>query len=387
MTCANRTKGFKLVEGFAYGVGLTPTSAELWGGGTYPTVDTRYVTETVAPPSETPEYYENIETTGDVSKNKDYLTAIPSEGATNSLNYAQSMGFFLYHGLGAVDYSGPHADGSLNFHMFEIDGNGRDQCSYTSAEAALATANVGLSPAYDSGDIKNRDFTRLLSMGPADYKQANCRINNFVISGTQKEPLKIEAGFVSEIVEYDESKTESSAWTLTDSDFLNPMQLRNTSAFQVQDVETGIFDFNYTTEWDIDVDRYPTGTANTGLSRAEPFTNSAKVNVQFTVEKHDSLTWENYRDNATTVKIKHELTVGTTGFLGLYFPEVQIKTVEIDPTGGSRIAITAEAHHVTGADPFSTERTHDGGTVTRLYDTPMYAILKNGKAINYGRQS
>ena len=387
MTCATRTKGFKVVEGFAYGVGLTPSTSELWGGGTYPSVDTRFVTETPVPPTETPEYYENIEATGDVSKNKDYLTAIPSEGTINTLNYPQSMGFFLYHGLGAVDYSGPHADDTLQMHLFEIDGNGRDQCSYTSAESALATANVGLSPAYNSGDIKNRDFTRLIAMGPADYKQANCRINNFTISGTQKEPLKIEAGFVSEIVVKDESKTDSSAWTLTDSDFTTPLQLRNTTAFQVQGVEVGIFDFSYATEWDIDPDRYPTGTANNGLSRAEPFTNSAKVNVQFTVEKHDALTWENYRDNATTIKVKHELTLGATGFLGLYFPEVQIKTVEIDPAGGSRVAITAEAHYRTGANPFTTECTHDGGEIALLYNTPMFAILKNSKTINYGRQA
>ena len=387
MTCANRTKGFKVVEGFAYGTGLTPTAGELWGGGTAPTVDNRFVTETPIPPSETPEYYENVETTGDVSKNGDYLTAIPSEGSITTLVYPQSTGFFLYHGLGAVDYSGPHADGSLEMHMFELDGNGRDQCSYTSAEAALATANASLNPIYDSSDIKNRDFTRLVAMGPADYKQVNCRINAFTFMGTQKEPLKIEAGFVSEVVNKDETKTDSSAWTLTDSDFINPLQLRNTSAFEVQGVEVGIFDFNYAVEWDIDPDRYPTGTSNSGLSRAEPFTNSAKVNVTFTVEKHDSLLWENYRDNATTVKIKHEMTLGSTGFLGLYMPEVQIKTVEVDPQGGSRIAITAEAHHVTGADPFSTERTHDGGTVTRLYNTPIYAILKNSVTDNYGRQA
>jgi len=387
MSCANRTKGFKVVEGFAYGVGLTPLAGEKWGGGTYPTVDTRYVTETVVPPSETPEYYENIETTGDVSKNQDYLTALPSEGNVTSLGYTESMGFWLYHGLGAVDYSGPHDDGSLKFHMFELDGNGRDQCSYSAAEAALATANGDLSPAYDAGDIKNRDFTRLVAMGPADYKQVNCRLNNFTLSGTQKEPIKIEAGFVSEIVDKDAAKTDSGSWTLTDSDFTNPIQLRNTSAFEVQGVETGIFDFNYAVEWEIDQDRYPTGTSNSGLSRAEPFTNSAKVNITFTVEKHDALTWENYRDNATTVRIKHEFAIGSTGELGVYFPEVQIKTAEIDPANGSRIAITAEAHHVNGTDPFSTERTHDGGTVARLYDTPMYAILKNSKDVNYGRQA
>jgi hypothetical protein len=224
-------------------------------------------------------------------------------------------------------------------------------------------------------------------MGPADSKQVNCRINNFTLSGTQKEPLKIQAGFVSELVDKDETKADSSAWSLTDSDFVNPLQLRNTGAFEVQGTEVGIFDFSYATEWDIDPDRYPTGTSNSGLARAEPFTNSVKVNLNFTVEKHDSLVWENYRDGATTVKIKHELAMGSTGFLGLYFPEVQIKTVEIDPQGGSRVAITAEAHHVTGADPFSSERTHDGGTVSRLYDTPFYAILKNGKTINYGRQA
>ena len=303
MTCATRTKGFKVVEGMAYGVGLTPLAGERWGGGTLPTVDTRFVTETPAIPSEVPEFYENTEATGDVSKNRDYLTAIPSEGTIDSLIYPQSHGFFLYHGLGAVDYSGPHADGSLNLHLFELDGNGRDQCLYTTAEAGLATANVALSPAYDSGDIKNRDFTRLVAGGPADYKQGNCRTNNFTSSGTQKEPLKLSLGFASESVTKDESKTESGAWTLTDTDFTTPLQLRNTSAFQVEGVEVGIFDFSYAVEWDIDVDRYPTGTANSGLSRAEPFTNSVKVYVQFTVEKHDVLLWENYRDNDTSVKI------------------------------------------------------------------------------------
>ena len=32
MTCANRTKGFKVVEGFAYGVGLTPSVSEFGVG-------------------------------------------------------------------------------------------------------------------------------------------------------------------------------------------------------------------------------------------------------------------------------------------------------------------------------------------------------------------
>ena len=388
MSCANRTKGYQVQEGFAYGVGLTPTSSELWGGGTYPTVDTIFKTTTPTPPTETPEYYDNDETTGDVSKSRDYLTAKPNEGTATTLVYPESTGFFLYNALGYADLSGPHADGSLYAHIFEIDGTGFDQCGYTSAEAALATANTSLSPSYNSGDRKNRDFVRLQNMGPADYKQANCRINSFVISGTSKEPVKYELGFLSEEVEKDTGKTESSAWTFTQSDFTSPIQLRQTSSFEVEGTEVGIMDFNYTLSKEIDGDRYPTGTANDGFNRGEPFTNGpATVELTFTVEKHDALTWENYRTNNTNIAIKHEFTQSTTGFLGIYFPEVQVKTAEPDPAGGSRINITAVANYVTGTDPFDTERTFDVGEISRLYKTPMYIILKNSKSINYMRQA
>lgn len=386
MSCATRTKGYEVREGFVPCVGLTPTTAEKWGGGTFPTVDTIYKTSSITPPVEAPEYYDNDESTGDVSKSRDFLVAKPNEGTSTTYVYPESVGTFLYSGLGGVDYSGPHDSGSLKWHMFELDGTGFDQCEYTSVESALATANVGLSPAYNVGDIKNRDLTRLIEMGPADYKQANCRINSFTISGTAKEPLKIEFGYLSEEVVKDESKTDSGSWTFTQSDFNNPIELRQTSAFEVQGTSVGIFDFSYALTKEMDGDRFPTGTDNEGLNRAEPFTTGgATVELSFTVEKHDALTWENYRDNDTLVNIKHEFTQGSTGFFGVYFPEVQIKNVEVDPSGGSRVAVTAMAHHCTGVDPFSTERTHDGGTVARVYNTPMYCILKNSKNVNYGR--
>lgn len=387
MTCTTRTKGFKLQQGVVNCVGLTPTTAEKWGGGTYPTVDKIYLTEDVTVPSETPEYYENIDSTGDASKDRDHLVAIPTEGTITTKVYPESAGIFLYTAMGYADLSGPHTDGSLQAHLFEIDGNGLEQCEYTTAEAALATANGALSPAYNSGDIKNRDFTRLIEMGPADYKQANCRVTGLTISGNSKEPLKFEISFVSEVVEKDGTKTESASWTLTQDDFATPIQLRHTTSFEVEGTEFGIFDFSYALTWDADTDRFPTGTSGSGLNRDEPMTNSCAVELNFTIDRHDSTVWEGYRNSDTTIAIKHELTLGSTGFLGFYFPEVQVKTVEIDPTGGSRLAITAVANHCIGADPFATERTFGVTTVARVNSTPMYVILKNSKTANEMRKA
>lgn len=388
MSCATRTKGYEVREGIAPCVGLTPTTAERWGGGTYPAVTKIFKTHSIVVPTEAPEFEDNIEVTGDVSKGRDYLTAKPNEGTISTLIYLESVGSFLYPALGYADLSGPHADGSLQAHIFEIDGTGFDQCAYTSAEAALATANLSLSPAYDAGDRKNREFTRLIDLGPDDRKQANCRVNSFTLSGNGKETIKCEIGFLSEEIVKDTGKTESGAWTFTSADFQNPLQFRQTSSFEVEGVEVGILDFNYTLSKEMDGERYPNGTGNNGLNRAEPFTTGpATVELTFTVEKHDALTWENYRDNDTNIAIKHEFTQGSTGFFGVYFPEVQVKNAEVDIANGSRINITAVANFREGTDSFATERTFDGGEIALLNQTPMYIIVKNSKTINYMREA
>lgn len=381
MSC-NRTKDYEIEVGVAKCIGNTPLDAEKWGGGTYPTVSKIYPVIEPAVPNETPEYYENTEQTGNVVKKKDEQTSIPVSDSINTHIYPESFGFWAFSALSYEDLSGPHADSGDQAHIYELRGVGRDQCTYTDAEAVLATANAGLSPAYNASDIVNSDICITKEMGPADYKVCNARCESATFTGNQKEGLRAELSYIAETKTTDAGKTESGAWSLTKTDFQNLALMRQATC-EVNSVAVGIYDFSIGVNWGLASDRYPTGS---GLRRAEPFTTGpTTVEVSFTIDSHSSLTFEDYRKNNTIVPLKIECTQ-SSGFVGFYMAELQIQGVDVDPSDGSRQSVTAKAVFPEGTDPFTTERTFDAGEVSLLHNPSFYMIVKNSKTINYMRE-
>ena len=388
MTCT-RTRESDLKIGFVGGVGLTPTDAEKWGGGTVPSIGAGdgYRSTDVSLPNETTSHFENNETTGGLGKFEDLVVTKPVNDGFTGLIHLESIGRVLFPALGYADLSGPASDGAGKLaHIFETRMVGKDQCGYTATEAAKATANVGLSPAYNVGDIVNAEINIIKTLGPADYKVGNLRIQNFKIAGTSGEPWNFEVSGPAETLTKDAGKVESGNMTTTEADFASLVNFRNTTA-ELNGSEISIHSFEVNKSWALADGRQPTGTSNGGLAIGEPFcTDGVTVEGSFVVDKHDTLDFENDQLSGAIKNLKIENTDSASNMIGLYFPAIQYTSAEIDKSDGSKINVSFKAVVNRSTDPFTSERTIDSTEIPLEYaDTLFYIKVLNTKTANYMR--
>ena len=388
MAC-NRTQERLINAGVKGGVGFTPTTAEKWGGGTLPTIgagDGYRVTD-VSLPNETVEMFENDETSGGLGKFDSLVVGKPVNDGIAGYVSAEAIGKILFPSMGYADLTGPASDGAGKYaSIIETRMIGKDQCTYSASEAVKATANISLSPAYNASDIVNCELNFLKTLGPADYKIGNLRVQSLKIAGTSGEPWTFEISGPAEVLSKDAGKVESGNLTTTAADFANRANFRNTVC-KVNSTEVAIHSFEINEAWSLADGRYPTGTANSGLSIAEPFcTDGVTVEGSFVVDKHDTLDFETDQLNGAIKNLKFENTDSSSNMIGLYFPAIQYTSAEVDKSDGSKINVSFKAVVNRSSDPFTTERTINAVEIPLEYaDTLFYAKVLNTKTVNYMR--
>ena len=383
-----QSKDYALRHGLKKAVGNTPTSAELYGGGTYPTTgansQTRWNELTI---TDTPEKYQDVSSTGNQFLKDKEVSNVPVTWTGSTSVFVDNSLTELVSAMGYEDLSGPiNYDTTKYAHLITLQPQGKDQRLYTSAEAALATANLSLSPAYNAADQINTYLKIGTEMGPYDKFCENANISEFTLSCESKNPLMLEMSGQGEIAAYDTAKTESATWTDRVGCDENKFFMRHaTCEFGPvgSAIEKAIFNFSVTVSQGVADDLFPTGTSNNGLSRAEPVsTGEQTVQVEFQINKHDTIDYKNYEQTDTECQLKIAFVRGNKS-LDLLFPALNVISAEPEVSDGSKINITAEAHIPCQADPFTTERSISGTEQTLLYsETPFYMMLSNANSEN-----
>lgn len=391
------SKEYLLLRGIAKAKGNSPATADLWGGGTAPTVGAGSILRfDEYTPSSTPEFYEDGSNTGQMAARKAEVVAVLPSLSAKIKMYPNSIGNLLFACFGYEDLSGPKAAGSAKQHIFEIRSRGKDQEAYTSAEATLATANASLSPAYNAADRVNACLIGLERTEVYDEKMINWAISEFTIHGSSKEPIMLELSGPVERTTQDTNRTESA--NLTDTSDGKVLFTRHCSAkFGPYVAPVGnadavlpsvdLFDFSIKTAFEMADSNVTTGTSNSGLSRAEPVcTGGVKVEIELTINKHDSLTPKQLEQAGTICSLLITANNGSEK-LSLCVPEMQVKSATPEYSDGSRWKIKAEAVLPTSTDPFPATRT-PASTPTALMHNPIwYAVLNNSSTTNYMRAS
>lgn len=383
-----QSKDFALRHGLKKAVGNTPAAGELYGGGIYPPTgansQTRWEELTI---TDTPEKYQDVSSTGNQWLKDKEVSNVPVTWTGRTSIFVDNSLTEVVSAFGYEDLSGPiNYDTTKYAHLITLQPQGKDQRLYTSAEAALATANLNLSPAYNAADQINTYMKLGTEMGPYDKFCENANISEFTLSCESKNPLMLEMSGQGELVSYDTNKTESANWTDRVGCDENKFFMRHaTCEFGPvgAPIEKAIFNFSVTTSLGVADDLFPTGTSNNGLSRAEPVSTAEQtVQVEFQINKHDTIDYKNYEQTDTECQLKIAFVRGDKS-LDLLFPALNIISAEPEISDGSKINITAEAHIPCGADPFTAERSISGTEQVLLYpETPFYMMWSNANSEN-----
>ncbi len=383
-----QSKDFALRHGLKKAVGNQPSAADLYGGGTDPVTgansQTRWEELQI---TDTPEKYQDISNTGNQWMKDKEVSNVPVTWTGRTAVFVDNSLTELVSAMGYEDLSGPiNYDTTKYSHLISLLPGGKDQRLYTTAEAALATANLSLSPAYAAGDYLNTYMKIGTEMGPYDKFCDNANIAEFTLSCESKNPLMLEFSGQGEEATYDTNKTESANWTDRVGCDENKFFMRHASCFfgpVGSPIEKAIFNFSVTCSLGVADDLFPTGTSNSGLSRAEPVsTGDQTIQVEFQINKHDTIDYKNYEQTDTECQLKIAFARGDKS-LDLLFPALNVISAEPEVSDGSKINITAEAHIPCNADPFTTERSISGTEQVLLYpQTPFYMMLSNANSEN-----
>ena len=383
-----QSKDFALRYALKKQVGNTPASEDLYGGGNWPTmttnVQTRWNELTI---TDTPEKYQDVSSTGNQFLKDKEVSNVPVTWTGSTAIFVDNSLTELVSAMGYEDLSGPiNYDTTKYAHLITLQPQGKDQRLYTSAEAALATANTDLTPAYDPTDQINTYLELGVEMGPYDKYCINANTSEFTLSCESKNPLMLEMSGQGERVSYMPGSVLSPQWTERVACDENKFFMRHaTCEFGPvgSAIDKAIFNFSVTVSQGVADDLFPTGTSNNGLSRAEPVsTGEQTVQVEFQINKHDTIDYKNYEQADVECQLKIAFVRGDKS-LDLLFPALNVISAEPEISDGSKINITAEAHIPCGADPFTTERSISGTEQTLLYpETPFYIMLSNANSEN-----
>lgn len=383
-----QTKDFALRYALKKAVGNTPTSAELYGGGTYPTLgagtQTRWQELQI---TDTPEKYEDSSSTGSQWSKQKEVSNVPVTWTGKTEVFVNNSLTEIVASLGFEDLSGPiNFDTTKYSHLIQLQPNGKDQRLYTSAEAADATANLNLSPAYNATDQINTYMRLGVEMGPYDEFCENANVSEFTFSCESKNPLMLEMNGQGEEVTRDTNKTSSATWTDRVSCDEKRFFMRHASCEfgpLGAPIAVPIFNFEASVSLGVADDLFPTGTSNSGLSRAEPVsTGKQAVSVNFQINKHDTINYKNYEQADTICQLKVSFARGDYQ-MDFLFPSLNVISAEPEVGDGSKINIQAEGYIPCSADPFTAERSVSGTEQTLTYDkTPFYIMLVNENSEN-----
>ena len=387
MAFVGSSKDFDKKYAVKNAVGLTPSAGELYGGATYPTLGANdLIRLDEADIIDNPEQFDDVSSTGNMIKRGTEVSAVLPTFSLKSKFYSLGIEPILIAAMGYEDLDGPLNYSTTEYsHLFDIDPEGKDQRAYDTTEAADATANVALSPAYNAGDRLNRYFTLGIEKGPYDEQLHNCAISEFTISAESKGPVMLEASGTGEIVVRNTSKTTVDSWTELSGAFDQWFALRHCSATfgpLASEIAVSIFSYSIKTTYGMAEDLVTSGTSNSGLSRAEPVsTGEIECEVTFQINKHDTINYKTYEQAGTVCSLTLDHTRGTDRLI-LLFPHLVIQSATEEISDGSKINVVAKGYLPTGVDPYTTERSLSGTEHTKAKTTPFYFILSNQRSDN-----
>lgn len=385
---AQQTKDFALRYALKKCVGNDPTTAELYGGGTFPTMSTNVQTRwSELQIVDTPEKYEDSSSTGNQWVKQKEVSNVPVTWTGKTEVFVNNSLTELVASLGFEELSGPvNFDTTKYSHLISLPALGKDQRDYSTEEAADATANLNLSPAYNVADKINTYMRLGVEMGPYDEFCENANVNEFTLSCESKNPLMLEMSGLGEEVTRDTNKTSSATWTdRVDCNESRFFMRHATCSFGPlgSAIDVPIFNFSASVSLGVADDLFPTGTSNDGLSRAEPVsTGKQAVSIEFQINKHDTINYKNYEQTDTICELDIAFVRGNYS-LNLLFPSLNIISAEPEVGDGSKINIQAEGFIPCAADPFTTQRSISGTEQTLTFPkTPFYMMLVNENSEN-----
>jgi hypothetical protein len=389
------TKDYLLKFGAIKATGNSPAAGALYGGATNPTLGAnnqrRYDEVDI---SDTPETYEDMSKTGDLGTREHEIAAIPVSYTLKTKVYPETTGLELFGCFGYADLGGPRLLGGKRKHIFELRTAGKDQTAYRSDEAALATANASLSPAYNANDRINPYLHVLRQLGDYDETAINSAVKEFTISGEPKSAIMLEMSGPCERVVRDTNKTQGNALTEPTAQDGVYFMTRHCRAFFGQYVapigsadavlnEVDLISFSIKTAFGMAEDIFTTRSA---LNRSEPVsTDKLDVDIDLTINRHEGVDYKLLEQAGTITSLKITATRGTD-IMHLLIPEAQIMNAKEEIGDGSRWTLQLKARRPKNADPFIASR---GGAsaVALIHRPPFYVVLDNDQTTNYMRVS
>ena len=387
------TKDYLLKFGALKAKGNAPASGDLYGGATNPTLGANMLRRwDEMDISDTPEVFEDASKTGTMAVRESEVVAVPVSWSVKTKIYTEINGPELIGCMGYADLGGPRSVSSKRLHILELRTLGKDQTPYTSAEAALATANVTLSPAYNANDRINVYLHLLRQLGDYDETAINCKVKEFTFSAEPKSALMLEMSGSAERVLRDTNRTQGNALTelaAQDGQYFLTRQFKAylgqyTAPIGSADAvlpEVDVIQFSIKTAWGDADDIF---TTKSGINRAEPqSTDKLDVDIELTINRHEDINYKLWEQAGTLLSLKLEGTRGTDKII-FCIPEAQILNAKEEIGDGSRWTLQLKARRPKNADPFIASR---GGAsaVALLHNGPFYIALTNDQTTNYLR--
>lgn len=389
------TKDYQLKYGLIKARGNTPATADLYNGTNNPTLGANNLRRwDECDISDTPETYEDMSKTGLMGVREHEISAVPVSWTGKTKIYAETTGLELVTCFGYADLGGSRLVGGKRQHLFELRTAGKDQTAYRSDEAALATANASLSPAYNANDRVNVYGHLLRQLGDYDETAINTAVKEFTISGEPKSALMLDMSGTAERVVRDVNKTQGNALTTPAAEDGLYFMTRHCKAFFGAYVapigaadsvipEIDLIQFSIKSSFGMAEDIFTTRSA---LNRSEPVsTDKLDVDIDLTINRHEGIDYKNLEQAGTLMTLRITATRGTD-VLHLLIPECQILNAKEEIGDGSRWTLQLKARQPKNSDPFNATR---GGAsaIALIHRPPFYAILVNDQNTNYMRVS
>lgn len=387
------SKDYLLKFGVIKAKGNAPATGDLYNGATNPTLGAGHLRRwDEADISDTPEVYEDASKTGTMAVRESEVTAVPVTWSAKTKIYTEVNGAELIGCFGYADLGGPRTASSKRLHILELRTLGKDQTPYTGAEAALATANAGLSPAYNANDRVNTYLHILRQLADYDETAINCKVKEFTLSAEPKMPLMLEMSGSAERVLRDTNKTQGNALTepaAQDGQYFLTRQFRAYFGQYVAPIasadavlpEVDLISFSVKVAFGDADDIF---TTRSGINRAEPqSTDKLDVDIELTINRHEDINYKLWEQAGTLLSLKLDGTRGTDRII-LCLPECQIVNAKEEIGDGSRWTLQLKARRPKNADPFVASR--GGATAVALvHNPPFYIALTNDQTANYMR--
>lgn len=387
------TKDYLLKFGVLKAKGNAPASGDLYGGATNPTLGANMLRRwDEVDISDTPEVYEDASKTGTMATRESEVVAVPVSWSVKTKLYSEVNGAELIGCMGYADLGGPRLIAGKQVHILELRTIGKDQTPYRADEAALATANGTLSPAYNANDRVNTYLHILRQLGDYDETAINCKVKEFTLSAEQKGALMLDMSGSAERVVRDTNKTQGNALTepaAQDGQYFLTRQFKAYLGQYVAPIgtadavlpEVDVIQFSVKVAWGDADDIF---TTKSGINRAEPqSTDKLDVDIELTINRHEDINYKLWEQAGTLLSLKLEGTRGTDKFF-ICVPEAQILNAKEEIGDGSRWTLQLKARRPKNTDPFVATR---GGTsaVALIHNGPMYLSLRNEITTNFMR--